>query len=74
VLGEREAVVLEARPFDVHGVPHVDVTLVFGDRAVTSARLGAESAPTDLAPGDDVVVSLAMNMVVAIRRANQPKA
>jgi hypothetical protein len=74
MLGEREAVVLEARPFDVHGVPHVDVSLTFGgqafsDETVTTARLGAESAPADLAPGDKVIVSLAMNTVVAIRRA-----
>lgn len=68
MLGEREAVVVEARPFDVHGVPHLDVTLVYSDRAVTTARLGAESAPADLAPGEQVVVSVAMNMVVAIRR------
>ena len=73
MLGEREAVILEARPFDVHGVPHIDVSLTFSDQAsgkvVTTARLGAESAPPDLAPGDRVIVSLAMNMVVAIRRA-----
>jgi hypothetical protein len=68
MLGEREAVVVEARPFDVHGVPHLDVTVVYSDRAVTTARLGAESAPADLAPGEQVIVSLAMNMVVAIRR------
>ena len=68
MLGEREAVVVEARPFDVHGVPHLDVTLVYSDRAVTTARLGAESAPADLAPGEQVIVSVAMNMVVAIRR------
>ena len=68
MLGEREAVVVEARPFDVHGVPHLDVTIVYSDRAVTTARLGAESAPADLAPGEQVIVSLAMNMVVAIRR------
>ena len=72
MLGEREAVVLEARPLNVHGVPHVDLTLVFSDRAVTSARLGAESAPADLSPGDEVVVSLAMNTVVAVRRSGEP--
>jgi hypothetical protein len=73
MLGEREAVVLEARPFYVHGVPHVDLTLVFSDRAVISARLGAESAPADLSHGEEVVVSLAMNTVVAVRRTGEPR-
>jgi hypothetical protein len=68
MLGEREAIVLEARPFQVHGVPHYDVTLGFPDRSVVSARLGAESVPADLAQGDRIVASMAMNMVVAIRR------
>jgi hypothetical protein len=68
MLGEREAVVLEARAFQVHGVPHCDVTLGFPDRSVTSARLGAESVPVGLVPGERVLASLAMNMVVSIRR------
>ena len=68
MLGEREAVVLEARAFQVHGVPHYDVTLAFADRSVVSARLGAESVPKDLSPGDHVQASMAMNMVVAIRK------
>jgi len=68
MLGEREAVVLQATPFQVHGVPHFDVTLGFSDRSVVSARLGAESVPEGLAQGDRVLASLAMNMVVAIRR------
>jgi hypothetical protein len=69
VLGEQEAVVLEVKPFDVHGVPYVDVTVVYQDRAVESARLGRESVPDDLGAGERVLVSKAVNMVVAIRRA-----
>jgi hypothetical protein len=68
VLGEQEAVVLEVRPWDVHGVGHVDVTVVYPDRAVETARLGGESVPGDLAPGDHVVVVKAMNVVVEVRR------
>jgi len=70
VLGEREAVVLEVRAFDIHGSGFVDVTVVFPDRSTASARLGAESVPADLEVGDEVLASMAMNMVVAIRRAD----
>jgi hypothetical protein len=66
---EREAVVLEVRPWDVHGVPHVDVTVAYRDRQVETARLGAESAPLDLAPGEEVRVKLVMRTIVAIERA-----
>jgi len=67
VLGDRDAVILEIRRFDIHGSGFVDVTVAFPDRSVTSARLGAESVPAEIAPGDHVTVSLAMNMIVAIR-------
>jgi hypothetical protein len=70
VLSEREAVVLEVRAFDIHGSGFVDVTVVFPDRSNASARLGAESVPADLEVGDEVLASMAMNMVVAIRRAD----
>ena len=69
MLGEQEAVVLEVKPWDVHGVGYVDVTVVFPDRAVENARLGAESIPMDLAAGERVMVSRAVNMIVSIRRA-----
>lgn len=68
MLGEREAVVLEVKPLDVHGVAHVDVTVVYPDRAVESARLGGESVPESLRAGERVLVSKAVNMIVAIRR------
>jgi homoserine kinase len=69
VWGEQEAVVLEVRPWDVHGVAHVDVTVVYPDRAVETARLGRESVPDHLAAGDRVFVSKAVNVIVSIRRA-----
>jgi hypothetical protein len=69
VLGEQEAVVMEIRPLDVHGVGHVDVTLVYPDRTVETARLGRESVAEGLVAGDMVLVAKAMNVVVEVRRA-----
>jgi hypothetical protein len=69
VLGEQEAVVMEIRPWDVHGVGHVDVTLVYPDRTVETARLGRESVAEGLVAGDLVLVAKAMNVVVEVRRA-----
>jgi hypothetical protein len=69
VLGEREALVLEVRPWDVHGVGYVDVTVAYRDRSTETARLGRESIPPDLEVGDEVLVSTAVNMIVGIRRA-----
>jgi hypothetical protein len=68
VLGEQRAMVLEVKAWDVHGVDYVDVTLGFPDRRVETARLGRESVPEDLEPGEEVLVSMAMSVVVAIRR------
>lgn len=58
---------VQAEPFDVHGVGHVDVTVVYPDRRVETARLGRESVPPDLQAGDHVIVDLVMNMIVAVR-------
>jgi len=68
VLGEQEAEVVEVRPWDVHGVGYVDVTVVYPDRVLETARLGTESISEDLRAGERVLVSKAVNMIVAIRR------
>lgn len=68
MLGEREAIVLEVRPWDLHGVGYVDVTVAFPDRRVETARLGSESVPADLDEGERVLVSTAVNMIVSLRR------
>jgi hypothetical protein len=68
VLGEREAVVREVRRFDIHGSSHADVTVVYPDGVLETARLGAESIPEDLEAGQTVLVSRAVNMIVGIRR------
>jgi len=68
VLGEREAVVVEVTPWDAHGVGYVDVTVVYPDRMLETARLGPESVPDDLRAGEPVFVTRAVNMIVGIRR------
>ena len=70
MLGDRDAIVLEVRRFDIHGAGFVDVTVAFQDRSTASARLGAESVPSEIAVGDRVTVSMAMSMIVAIRGAD----
>jgi hypothetical protein len=69
VLGERKAIVLEVKGWDVHGVGYVDVALGFQDRSVETPRLGRESIPDDLRAGEEVLVTSAMSVVVSIRRA-----
>ena len=69
MLGELEAVVVEVKPWDVHGVGYLDVTVVYPDRMLETARLGPESAPEDLEAGERVMVTKAVNMIVGIRRA-----
>jgi hypothetical protein len=68
MLGQVEALVVEVKPFDVHGVGYVDVTVAYRDRAVETARLGPESVPADLAIGEQVLVTKAVNMIVAVAR------
>lgn len=70
MLGEQEAIVVQVRPWDVHGVAHVDLTLGYPDRSVETARLGTESVPEDLTAGEHVLVIKAMNVVVEIRRTS----
>ena len=66
--GEREAVVVEVRPFDLHGVVYRDVTIAYEDRSVDQARLGPESVPDDLQPGEIVWATRVVNMIVSLRR------
>ena len=56
------------RHLDVHGARYADVTVGYPDGVLESARLGAESIPEDLQVGERVLVSRAVNMIVAIRR------
>ena len=68
MLGDREALVREVKPFDLHGVTYYDVALTLSDGGAQSARLGPEAVPEGLKAGDRVVATLAANMVVSLRR------
>jgi hypothetical protein len=72
VFEERDAVVVDVRPFDVHGVAHVDVTVTYGDGGVEIARLGSESVPSNVEAGDRVRVRLVMRTIVEILPAIGP--
>jgi hypothetical protein len=68
MLGDREAVVTEVKPFDLHGVTYYDLALRFSDGNTQSARLGPEGVPDGLKAEDRVLVTMAVNMVVSLRR------
>ena len=72
MLGEQLALVMDLKAWDVHGVGYVDLTVAYKDRSVETARLGAESIPDGLAVGEEVLVSKAVNMIVAVRRSDLP--
>lgn len=67
MLGDREAVVTEVKPFDLHGVTYYEA-LIFSDGSTQSARLGPEGVPDGLKAGDRVLVTMAANMVVSLRQ------
>ena len=48
MVGEQEAVVLDVKPFGLHGVTYYDVTVQFSDNTVEHSRLGPEGVPADL--------------------------
>jgi hypothetical protein len=68
MLGERDAVVLEVKPWDLHGVSYSDITVAYPDRSIETARLGPEGVPENLRAGEQVKVTSAANMIVSIRR------
>lgn len=68
MLGEEEVVVLEVKPFDLHGVTYQDVSIAYRDRSVDQARLGPEGVPENLQPGETVLATKVANMVVSLRR------
>jgi hypothetical protein len=68
VLGEQEAMVLEIKPFNVHGVIYQDVRIAYKDRSVDEARLGPEGVPENLEAGEIVFATKVANMVVSLRR------
>ena len=59
---------LEIRPWEVHGVPYVDVTVRYEDGTTETARVGPESVPEGLQAGERVMVDRAANMIIGMRR------
>lgn len=68
MLGQHEVVVVEVRPFDLHGVTYSDVTVAFQDGSTETARLGPEAVPRGLRPGERVMATRVANMVIALAR------
>jgi hypothetical protein len=56
------------KPFGLHGVTYYDFTVEFPNRTVEQARLGPESVPDGLQPGERVMVTRAANMLISLRR------
>ena len=59
---------LEIRPWEVHGVPYVDVTVRYEDGTTETARVGPESVPEGVQAGERVMVDRAANMIIGMRR------
>jgi hypothetical protein len=66
MLGGRAGVVVELRRYYVHGVAHIEVVVELDDGGRHAARLGAESVPVDLEPGDRVTARFVMSSIVAL--------
>jgi hypothetical protein len=68
MMGQQEATVEAVKPFDLHGMRYYDLAVRFVDGHVEQARLGAESVPDGLEPGDAVMATRVANMVVSLSR------
>ncbi len=68
MFGDREGVVVEVHPFDLHGVVYTDVTVSYQDGTIEQARLGPEAIPEGLKPGERVVAARAANLILSLRR------
>ena len=68
MLGEQDVLVLQVRPFQLHGVTYHDVTVALRDRSVLEARLGPEAVPENLQPGEQLLATCVANMVISLRR------
>lgn len=71
MLREEEAVVVDIKPFNLHGVNYQDVTITYPDRSIDHARLGPEGVPQNLQPGEVVLAMRVSNMVVSLRRSSE---
>lgn len=60
--------VREVNPFDLHGVTYYDLAVAFPDGTTQTARLGPEGVPEGLEADETVLVTMAANMIVSVRR------
>ena len=69
--GSRPAIVKKIQPVSIHGQLSLDVYLVDPqdpDGQVTLARIGPESVPRDLEPGNRVEVHYLLGVVTSINK------
>jgi hypothetical protein len=69
--GSRPAIVKKIQPVSIHGQISLDVYLVDPqepDGQVSRARIGPESVPRDLEPGDRVEVHYLLGVVTSISK------
>ena len=69
--GSRPAIVKKIQPVSIHGQISLDVYLVDPNEPegqVTLARIGPESVPRDLEPGDRVDVHYLLGVVTGITK------
>ncbi len=72
VKGTREGVVRRIQPVSIHGQISLDVICVDPDALdgqANVARLGPESIPKDLEPGDRILVHFLMGVATSVTRA-----
>ncbi len=73
--GTRTGVVSRIQPISIHGQISLDVFWIDPEdpeAEIRHARVGGESAPRDMAPGDRVVLHYLMGMITQITKAGAP--
>jgi hypothetical protein len=71
--GSRAAILRRMQPVSIHGQISLDVFFNDADDPdgpVSTARVGDESVPRDLEPGDRIELRYLMGVVTEIRRAD----
>ncbi len=69
--GTRQGIVSRTQPISIHGQMSLDVFWIDPDdpdEEIRHARVGNESAPADLKPGDRVTMHYLMGMITEITR------
>ena len=69
MFGDEVGTIAAVRGFDLHGVTYYDLAVRMDDGRVEEARLGPESVPAGLVPGDRVRLVRAGLMIIQVARA-----